>query len=492
MIVVLLHTNDLHGHLTGWVGWDGDLQGQAVGGVDRLASVVCTVRAAYPGSVLLIDAGDLIGDTMIADLTRGKALIAALNHLDYDAMTVGNHEPDFGSGELRKRIAEAKFPVLAANLLERPGGSLLARPSVLRKVGGVAVGLLGLAYGKTACTTAPKNVEGLSFTDPTEAAKRHVSLLRREGADIVIALTHLGLGADIQLARDVEGIDVIVGGHSHNRMIEALRVGDTLIVQAGAHGSDLGRLDLTVERGKIVRHRRDLIPLNHDCVPADPEAVRLVEKLLRPHRKALDERVGTAQGWLVRAQTLAGQEARRRDEESPIDSLFADILRTETKADVALLPGVGYGVAIPPGPVTAAQLRQMVPHDGKVVTMKLSGMAITAILEQAVENCYTADAAVKVGGMIQVGGIEFDYDPNRTKGERVVRVVCAGKPLDPKAMVTVATNTMLARGGHNYREFLGGKNISEGRSQYEVIRDWFGKHSPVECPRPGRIRELRE
>jgi 5'-nucleotidase/UDP-sugar diphosphatase len=490
-MIVLLHTNDIHGHLTAWRGWEGDLKDRTVGGLDRLASAVAVVRAAYADRVLLLDAGDLIGDTMIADLTRGKALVAALNHLGYDAMTVGNHEPDFGPAELRERIGEAKFPVLAANLVE-DGKKPLTKPSVVRTVGGVKVGLLGLAYPKTARTTAPRNVEGLSFTDPTEAAKRHVPILRREGADIVIAVTHLGLSADIQLARDVEGIDVIVGGHSHNRMTEALRIGDTLIVQAGAHGSDLGRLDLTVERGKIVRHRRDLIPLNHDRVPADPETARLLDKMLEPHRKALDERVGTAKGWLVRAQTLAGQEARRRDEESPIDSLFADILRTETKADVALLPGVGYGVAIPPGPVTAAQLRQMIPHDGKVVTMRLSGVAITEILKQAVENCYTADAAVKVGGMIQVSGIRFDYDPNHAKGERVVRIRLDTGRWDPKAVYTVATNTMLAKGGHNYREFLGGKDISDGRNQYEVIRDWFGKHSPIKVPPPGRIRRLRE
>jgi 2',3'-cyclic-nucleotide 2'-phosphodiesterase (5'-nucleotidase family) len=156
------------------------------------------------------------------------------------------------------------------------------------------------------------------------------------------------------------------------------------------------------------------------------------------------------------------------------------------------LPGVGYGVEISSGPVNAAQLRQMVPHDGKVVTMRLSGAAIIEVLEQAVENCYTADAAVKVGEMIQVGGIGFDYDPNYVKGERVVRIRLNTGRWDPKVTYTVVTNTMLARGGHNYREFRGGKDIIEGRSQYEVIRDWFGKHSPIEVPPSGRIRKLRK
>ena len=147
---------------------------------------------------------------------------------------------------------------------------------------------------------------------------------------LVVVLSHLGLSGDKKLAEAVEGIDVIVGGHSHNRMTKAERVGDTLIVQAGAHGSDLGRLDLTIAKGKVTGHRRTLIALDHDKVPADPEAEKLLERLLQPHRKAMDEVVGKAGGWLVRAQTLAGQEARKRDEESPIDSLFPPVFFSPT------------------------------------------------------------------------------------------------------------------------------------------------------------------
>ena len=146
-------------------------------------------------------------------------------------------------------------------------------------------------------------------------------------------------------------------------MLKAEELGTTLIVQAGAHGSDLGRLELTVERGKVTAYGCTLTLLDHDKVEADVAAERLLKRLLEPHLKAMDEVVGKAAGWLFRAQTLAGQEARKRDEESPIDSLFADIFCEQTGADVALLPGVGYGVAIPPGAITAAQLRQMVPHE---------------------------------------------------------------------------------------------------------------------------------
>ena len=490
MTITILHTNDIHGHLTPWLGWEGDLKGKTVGGLGRLAGAVAQARKYAGEGVLLLDAGDLLGDTMIADLTHGKALIAALNLLGYDALTIGNHEPDFGMKGLRERMAEAKFPTVAANLVERKGGKLFTEPYVVKKVGGVSVGILGLAYPKTAWTTAAKNVAEVEFQDPVQAVKTYLTKMRDDGAEVAVVLSHLGLGGDKVLAKAVGGIDVIVGGHSHNRMEKVEMVGGTLIVQAGAHGSDLGRLDLTVENGKITAHRRTLVPLDHDKVPSDAAAERFVEELLEPHRKALDEVIGKASGWLVRAQTLAGQEAHKRDQESPIDSLFADILREATKADIALLPGVGYGVAIPPGPVTAAQLRQMVPHEGKVVTMRLTGTQVIEVLEQAVENTFTDDPATKVGGMIQVGGITFRYDPALAKAHRVWHVERVGGHWDPSAEYTVVTNSMLAGGGHSDRTLTKGEKRTEHGSQYETIRQWFMKNSPVATPPTGRIEKV--
>lgn len=484
--VVILHTNDIHGHLTPWKGWEGDLKDKTVGGLGRLAGAVALAKKEAKGA-LLLDAGDLLGDSMIADLTKGKAMVEALNHLGYDALAIGNHEPDFGTAVLRQRMKDATFTVLAANLVERKGSKLFTKPYVVKKVGGVSVGILGLAYPKTAWTTAAKNVAEVEFQDPVPAVKRYLPKMRDDGAELVVVLSHLGLGGDKHLAKAVEGIGVIVGGHSHNRMGKAEKVGGTLIVQAGAHGSDLGRLELTVERGKVTAHACTLTLLDHDKVGADADAERLLKRLLGPHRKAMDEVIGKASGWLVRAQTLAGQEARKRDAESPIDSLFADVLREATKADVALLPGVGYGVAIPPGAITAAQLRQLVPHEGKVVTMRLSGAQIIEVLEQAVENTFTDDPAVKVGGMIQVSGVRFRYDPKMAKGHRVWRVERTEGRWRPMDDYTVATSSMMAGGGHNYKTLTKGEKRAEHGSQYETIRGWFAKKDSVATPAAGRI-----
>lgn len=492
--LTILHTNDIHGHVTAWQGWQDDLAGKNVGGMDRIAAEVGKARSQVGADkVLLLDAGDTLGDTLPAAKTEGRVLIEVMNTIGYDAMVVGNHEVDFTAETLRRRIAEAKFPVLAANMLDQFSAELFSKPYIIKNVAGIKVGILGLAYPNTRYTTAKKNVKGVRFVDAQQTAARYVPLMRREGAELVIALTHLGLSSDKQLAEQVEGIDVIVGGHSHNRMREAMLVGPTVIVQAGAHGSDIGRLDLSVEsdgrRAKIVRHQRQLIALTGE---GDTRVKAQVDAQLKSLQAEAAERVGHAQTAIVRAQTLAGDKPRTRDEESPADDLFADAIRESTGSEIAFLPGVGYGVAIPAGDITAAALKNLVPHDSEVVTMTLTGRQIKAILEQSIENFSAEDPREKVGGMIQVSGLTFAYDPHKRKGVRVETISVAGTFLDAGKRYRVATNSLLAEGGHKYDEFKRGREEQKHGKQYEMISSWLKKQPQVSTPPTNRIRKLAE
>jgi 5'-nucleotidase / UDP-sugar diphosphatase len=489
--LTLLHTNDMHGHLDSWMGWEGDLRGRKLGGFDVLAAAIQQVRSETAANVLLVDTGDLIGDSMLAELTRGECLIAALNYLQYDAMTLGNHEPDFGEEVLTERIAQSQFTVLAANLTYKATGEHLALPYSIHDVCGLQVGILGLTYPKTPRTTAKANVDQLEYSDPKKAVEKYLPKMRSEGAELVIVLSHLGLAADIRLAEATQGIDVIVGGHSHNRMKEPQRVRETLIVQAGAFGSDLGRLDLEIQNGRILNFKRELIALDNKSIAHDSDARNWLEQQKAPHQSALAELVGKATDWLIRAQTLAGQQAGKRHEESPVDSLFADLLREAFDADAAFLPGVGYGVAIPPGAVTAAQLRQLVPHDGKIMTMSLTGAQVRKILEQALENLFSNDPAVNVGGMIQISGIRFRYAPDSAKGSRVTSLELDRGPWDESKRLRVVTNSMLAGGGHDQATFLEGYEIKEQGSQFQTLKDLTSKKRSIQTPPLGRISAQR-
>lgn len=487
----ILHTNDIHGHLTAWRGWEGDLAGKTVGGMDRLGSAIKQVRAKVGAdNVLLLDAGDTLGDTMIADETKGKAIIDVMNALGYTAMVVGNHEPDFTAETLKQRIAEAKFPVLAANITEKGTGKLFGKPYIIQQVNGVKVGILGIAYPNTALTTAKKNVSGLDYRDAPPVAREYIPKMRKAGAQFIVVLSHYGLSADKKLAKQVPGIDIIVGGHSHNRMTNALKEGNTLIVQAGAHGSDLGRLDVQLENGKITMHEHSLITLDNALIPTDSEIAAVVDKALSPHKNKLDERLGDALTPITRAQTIAGQEPRKRDQESPADSLFADIIREKTQADVVMLPGVGYGTSISTGTINAADLRNLIPHESKVVTMTLTGAQIREILEQSLENTYTDDPKKKVGGLVQVSGMTFKYKADANYPRRLLEVRVGNTPLEAQRNYKVATNSLLAGGGHNYKTFLHVKNKQDGEGQYEMIKQAIQKRGKIGTPPPGRIEKV--
>lgn len=484
--LTILHTNDLHGHVYSWTGWEGELEGKTLGGLDRVGGAIKQVRETVgKDRVLLLDAGDALGDTRIATETKGQAIIEIMNAIDYDAMVIGNHEVDFTKEVLKERMQQARFPLLAANIVDGKSNSPFAKPFVMKTVNGIKVGIVGLAYANTPLTTARKNVTGLKFEAPQSVAAKLIPQLRSAGAQITVVLSHSGLGADRELAKVVPGIDVIIGGHSHNRMKEALREGQTLIVQAGAHGSDLGRLDLTIEDGRITSHRRSLIVLDEKAVAADPQIAQLIAA--KYGKRDQDPPLGEAIGPIVRAQTLAAQEPEKRDQQSPADSLFADILRVRSGADVALLPGVGYGVAIVKPTITEDHLANLVPHESKTVTMTLTGAQLIETLEQAVENVYTQDTAKKVGGMIQVSGLLFRYDPQRPFGERVIELRIGENHVDPKRDYRVVTNSLLAEGGHNYKAFVLGKEKREGEPMYNIIKNAIVELKEVRAPQDRRI-----
>lgn len=490
--LTILHTNDLHGHLFAWRGWEEPFAGKTIGGADRLATAIKGVRSAVgENQVLLVDAGDTFSDAMLAAETQGRAVVQVMNALGYDAMVVGNHDPDFTMEVLHQRIQEANFAVLAANLLDARTRQPAIQAAVIHERGGVQVGIVGLAYPHTALTTQSHNVEGVQFVSAAETAREWIPQLRRQGAQVIIVLSHLGLGADVALAQAVIGIDVIVGGHSHNRLDAPLSVGRTLIVQAGAHGSDLGRLDVLVNNGQVVGSHGRLMLLDHEIYASDAELATLLNRLRAPYRTKLEAGVAKAMEDIPRAQTLAGSTPRRRDAESPVDELFADLLREALNVDLVLLPGVGYGVALAKGIVTDESLRNLLPHDSQMVSMTLSGKDLRHILEQAVQNVVADNPNERVGGMIQVSGLTFTYDPDRPPFERVQQVIVGAEPLQDDRMYMAATNSLLAEGGHRYQSFTDGRERAQRGSQYDIVRQQLQRHGTVGLPPAGRIQRGR-
>lgn len=275
--LTILHTNDVHAHLMP------DDKGR--GGWAAIAALIKQKKRARP-DVLVLDAGDMTQGTPVSTIFYGKPIFHVMNECGYDFAALGNHEFDNGTRYIGDFREIASFPLLSANALER--GALVADgPTALVDVDGVRVGIIGIT------TSDGVFQEGVSFLSPEEVARKYVPALDEE-ADLIVALTHLGVEEDRKLAAAVEGIDVIVGGHSHTVLERPVLVGETWIVQAGSYGLFLGQLDLSIdlETEKLLSVNGKLIPIRQGDIDPDPVASAVIDEWESQVADQMDAKIG--------------------------------------------------------------------------------------------------------------------------------------------------------------------------------------------------------
>lgn len=464
----LLHVNDLHGWLFPVAV---DEAGRPAGGFVSLAAAVGRLRT---DATLFVAAGDLMAGTNVSNLFHGRPVVAALNAMGLEATAVGNHEFDFGPGPLADRIDEASFPFLAANIAG-PGAGHFTESIILR-TGGLQVGLFGLTTMETPTVTHPRNVAGLTFTEPAGAARRIVAGMAGK-ADLIVCLSHLGMGGDIRLAGEVPGIDVIVGGHSHTRLAEPLQVGGTIIVQAFERGTSLGVLDLTVRDGDVAGFAGRLVTVDGSH-GTDKKVSAIVEKFGRMADRILAGVVGTAP---VR---LEGGREMVRTGETNLGSLLGDVVREAAGADIAIVNGGSIRASIPAGPVTLAHLYNAFPFDSHVLSFNLTGREVRQALETGLSRLEE-----RGGGFPHVAGLSYRFDPARPAGDRLVHVAVGGAPLKEGKSYVVATNDFLAAGGDGYGVFAGKTPVfaDEGTFVREAVARYWRRHGDLPAVEPGRI-----
>ncbi len=401
LVLTLLHVNDVHGRV--------QVEDQAAG-LARLATMVEEVRAEMP-HVLLTDGGDTISGQPETILTGGEGVIAAMNAMRFDAMVVGNHEFDHGDRVAQRVLAAAGFDVLTANLSHARTGEAwpVARPYTVKVFGGARVGIVGATTPGTMDFQYPRGMGGYRVTDPVEAVRRYVEVLRQEErVDVVIALTHLGVRGDRQLAAEVPGIDVILGGHSHSRLEEQVWVNGTLVMQCGAHAAALGRADLLLEPRPAGGYRiasvngRDGRWWGHDGVPAPRvggAAVSYPKRVLhRPGASTPDHPAVAAAYAPYGARTRAYLEevlaqvespipgAGARERETPLGNLLADAVRAHAGADVAVYASSQFKpVTLQPGPITMKDLYALLGSYTRqhIVSLRAPGRHVRPMLAAA-------------------------------------------------------------------------------------------------------------
>ncbi len=474
--IVILHTNDFHGAVE-----PEGIQGSAAtleeGGLVNVVSLIDQLHQEHPGRTLLLDAGDTFQGSYVSNSTEGELVMAAMNVAGYDAWTLGNHEFDWGQEPLKARIAQAGFPVLAANILDETTGKLwdAVQPYTIVEVGRIKAGILGLAYPGTPAITKPENVAGLEFQQAEETVRHYLPELQ-EQAELIIVLSHLGYDGDLALAKAVDGLDVIIGGHSHMFLESPRNINDTLIVQAGAKGQVVGRLELTVnvETGQVVDYvsGKVLVPVTGNLEVVNQEVKTLVDAALAEAEETINMPIGETAVALRPEST--GEFALGN---LVVDAMLACDLDGQP-ADIAMHNNGGIRAALPKGPVSFGQLYAVLPFDNQLMALDLTGEQVLRILEHSVSSS---------PGKMLVAGMTFRFDMSRPAGNRVVEALVGGEPLDPARAYRVITIDYLASGGDGQETFLEGMNAAYGDTEVWVVAQYIREHSPVQPVVEGRI-----
>ena len=432
----ILYLNDFHGFAEPYKPIGSD---ELLGGISYLAAKANELRKEKP--TLLLCAGDMIQGHHWANLFQGESVIELMNRMGMDAMVLGNHEFDFGQRALQKRISEATFPVLGANVEGLDG----LKPFVIKEVKGMKVGIIGIVTEETPVATHPRNVEGIQFLSSMEVVGKYISDLKNR-VDLIVVLSHIGYSNDRRLAENVKGIDLIVGGHSHTKLEKPVRVEGTTLVQAWEHGKVLGVLDLVLENGKIVKYEGYLEEIKPKG-QKDQAVSAIVEKYNEKVGAFFNEKVGEAE------EDLDGENVRRR--ETNFGDLVADILRQASGADVTIINGGGIRASIRKGGVRMKDVYNALPFNNYIVAIKLTGKQVWEALEHGVSNVEDEE-----GRFPQVSGLTFKYSLSEKKGERVKEISICGNPIDLDKEYVVATHDFLAAGGDGYQAFRKGVESS--------------------------------
>lgn len=510
----VMHTNDIHSSL--------DKAAERV-------TAVKEVRAAKPNA-LLLDAGDATTGTLYFNEFKGKAEIEFMNLMGYDAMTFGNHEFDLGSSDegleaLKDFVVAANFPFVSANvdfakddkftglfsdlISSKPEKGQIYQ-GIIKEVQGQRVGIFGLTTAETAQLSSPG---AITFEDYKAEAEKAVKAFEAQGVNKIIAISHLGyddnpaVDNDLLLAEEVEGIDLIVGGHSHTTLTKPVVVDKdgtpTVIVQTGNANANLGVVDLTFNnRGLVVGQVGELIKIDKQTPDAEAAA------LLAPYKTKVDEiasqEIGvSAAVALTNPRTgdegnTTGESVRKN--ETILGNVITDGMlqkakeATNKEVIMAFQNGGGIRAAINAGPITVGEVITVLPFGNTLATMDITGKEIKEAFELSFSKYPTEN-----GGFLHVAGAKVEYDSSKPAGQRVVSIAYQDADkytaiVDNKTY-TIATNAFTAKGGDGYdvlaKAYADGRVTDLGLSDWENFREHLVSLGSIPTEIEGRIVDVK-
>ncbi|MGX4667926.1 5'-nucleotidase C-terminal domain-containing protein [Cerasibacillus sp. JNUCC 74] len=515
--LTVMHMNDTHAHL------------------DNMPNMYTAIKEIREeGSSLLLHGGDVFSGTLYFNEYKGQADLALMNLMGFDAMVYGNHEFDLGSQEgnhqsLAAFVKGANFPLLGTNVdfskdthmknfvhatpaVENATGGKTYH-SIVKNIDGEKVGIFGLTTEDTAAISSPMNVQ---FKNYLQSAKEAVKQLKDAGINKIIAVTHLGydsnpaVGNDLNLA-EVNGIDVIVGGHSHTALQQPVTVtkdnngndkDPTVIVQAGQYAENLGRLDVVFdEEGVLQKHHGKLIPVK------EKQADRKISEALKPYSDKIESIRNEPSGAIALKDISNPRQEKPGDDsvranETELGNLVTDAMLAKAKEKfpetvIALQNGGGIRAPIDKGEITVGEIIEILPFGNDPVVASVTGSELKEILEHSVRL-----APAENGGFLHVSGMKFMYDSSKKAGNRVLNMEVKKDdtyvPINMEVKYIITTNQFTAQGGDGFDTFAkiyaAGRVKNIGEIDWQQLRDYMVNEKylnrKVDPIREGRIIDI--
>ncbi len=409
--LIILQLNDSHGYLESHneFYWGGEKEKyKEAGGFSRISNYFKKVRNGNPDSVIALDNGDTIHGTYAAVKSKGNDLVPVLNRLDFDGFTA-HWEFAYGPRHLLSLEKDLDYPLLACNCYFEEDDDLVFEPYRIVNRNGLKVGVIGIAATIVDKTMPEHFGKGIYLTLGRDELSKHVENLREEeNVDLVVVVSHLGYPQELKMVEQVDGVDVFLSGHSHDRIYEPTERNNTIIIQSGCHGSFIGRLDLSIDNG-IENYDHTLVSIDNSISP-DPKVKKMVEEIKKPYREYLDQIIGYTEIGLNRYRVM----------ESTMDNLLLESLMDKTGADVAFSNGWRYGAPVKPGPIKIEDLWNIIPTNPPVSVCKISGEEIWDMMEENLEHTFSRNPYKQMGGYVKrCLGLNIYFKIENPEGKRI-------------------------------------------------------------------------